>query len=54
MVVGRTGRTVGRTGLALAVIAVVVGSNEGLVNLGLVGDSTTETVSSQRHFVGKF
>ena len=43
--------TVGRTGLALAVVAVVVGGNEGLVNLGLVGDSTTQTVTGQRHCV---
>jgi hypothetical protein len=43
------GRTVGGTALALAVIAVVVGCDEGLVDLSLVGDSTTQTVSSERH-----
>jgi hypothetical protein len=41
--------TVGRTALALAVVAVVVAGEEGLLNVSLVGDGLAETVSSERH-----
>jgi hypothetical protein len=40
---------VGRTALALAVVAVVVAGEEGLLNVSLVGDGLAETVSSERH-----
>ena len=41
--------TVGGTALALAVVAVVVASEERLLNVSLVGDGLAETVSSKRH-----
>lgn len=41
--------TVGRTTLTLAVVAVIVGSDEGLVDLDGVGDRLAEAVSVHRH-----
>lgn len=40
---------VGRATLALAVVAVVVRCDDGLLDLGLVGDGLAETVSGERH-----
>jgi hypothetical protein len=40
---------VGRAGLALAVVAVVVAGEEGSVDVSRVGDGLAETVSSERH-----
>jgi hypothetical protein len=42
-------RTVGRAGLALAIIAVVVARDERGIDVGLVGDCLAETVASERH-----
>ena len=40
---------VGAAGLALAVVAVVVAREEGLVDVGRVGDGLAEAVSGERH-----
>lgn len=46
---GGTSRTVGRTTLSLAVIAVVVGRNSRLVDVRRVFDSFAKTVTGKRH-----
>ena len=50
MLCKKYGRTVGRATLALAVIAVVIGSRKWLVDVDRVGHGPAETVSSDRHF----
>lgn len=42
-------RTVSAAALALAVVTVVVTSEEGSFNVSRVGDGLAETVSSERH-----
>lgn len=42
--------TVSRPALALAVVAVVVSDNVGLVDVDRVGDGSAEAVTSERHF----
>ena len=41
--------TIGRSALALAVVAVIVAENGRLVNVGSVRDSFAEAVSGERH-----
>lgn len=41
--------TVGRAGLALAVVTVVVPSDEGRVDVDRIGDGLAEAVSGERH-----
>lgn len=45
----RSKHTVGRTGLALAVVAVVVTNEERGLHVDRVGDGLAETVSGKRH-----
>lgn len=42
--------TVGRAGLALAVIAVVVSGDDRRINIDGIGDRLAETVAGERHF----
>ena len=46
---GQGGRTVGRAGLALAVVAVVVAGEERGVHVNRVGDGVAEAVSGESH-----
>jgi hypothetical protein len=46
----RKGHTISRATLALAIIAMVVCGQGGLVNVNRVGDGFAETVAGQRHF----
>lgn len=43
------GRTVGRTTLTLAVVAVVISRNGRLVDVDRVSDSFAQTVTGERH-----